>query len=394
VKFDFYSLLIPKKLRDGNPDEPKLRSAMGRFAGWASIYVNLILFIAKLVAGLMIKSIALIADAVHSLSDVATSIIVIVGYKISDKPADAEHPYGHQRAEYIATLIISILLCVAGLEFIREAVKRFQNPQVSRVGIGILVFIVFTILVKYALGKFADKIAKRIHSGAVKADSLHHYTDALSSVLVLIAVWGSDFGYKRLDGVGGILVGIILIWAGYSIAREAADLLLGKPPTPEMVREIRKTCRSIKNVLNAHDIAVHSYGNRKFIGVHVEVDQKKSSTIAHEIADHVEDTLRRKFDAYSMIHVDPVDMESEDVKKANAILDRIVSDSAEIKEYHDLRLVKKPGYQLVIFDLVPIDPVNKRCEDFNECEELKRALREAFPGCEVHVTIDPVYVFN
>jgi cation diffusion facilitator family transporter len=392
-RFLFY-WMIPKTLKQADSKMSTVRASYGRLEGWISILSNFLLFLSKLVVGFLINSIALIADSVHSLSDVLTSVIVIVGFKISEKPADTEHPFGHQRAEYIASLIISILLIVAGIEFIKTAYGRLTDPQLETVTLSILIFILFTILLKAWLWAFSRYIGKLVNSQMLLADAVHHLTDSISSILVLIAIVGARCGYPFLDGVGGIAVGIILIWAGFNIAREAADSLMGKPPTSELIAEIQSVCLTVDNVINTHDIVVHSYGEQKFISVHVEVDQKKSSLSAHSIGDQVETRLNEKFSAYVTAHVDPVDIDSEEVRRASEIIKNIVAQSSAIKDFHDLRFVKKANQKFLIFDLVPSSPDFKKGSDFQEFPELDKQLREAFPEINIKVNVDPVYIFN
>lgn len=394
MKSFLFNWIIPRSLHSKDVQISTVRAQYGRIGGWVSIIANIFLFVAKIIVGLMINSIALIADSIHSLSDVSTSVIVIIGYRISEKPADREHPFGHQRAEYVATLIIAVLLAVAGVEFIRSAVLRLHNPGITTVTYGVLLFIFLTVVVKAWLGELAKYIGKLIDSQMLRADALHHYTDSISSILVLLAIGGSKLGYTFLDGVGGILVGVLLIFAGVKIAREAVDTLIGKPPTPELVHKIQQICHSVDNVLNSHDIVVHSYGNQIFISTHVEVDQKESSIIAHDIGDAVERMLAEQLDAYCTVHVDPVDIDSEDVKLANRIVRKIIEISDEISDFHDLRLINRPDHRLVIFDLVPINPGIKTHEDFKVCKQLNESLKNEFPNCEIKVNIDPIYTFN
>ncbi len=394
MKSFLFNWIIPRSLRSKDVRISTVRAQYGRIGGWVSIIANIFLFAAKLIVGLLINSIALIADSIHSLSDVSTSIIVIIGYRISEKPADREHPFGHQRAEYVATLIIAVLLAVAGVEFIRSAVLRLHNPGITTVTYSVLLFIFLTIVIKAWLGELAKYIGKLIDSQMLRADALHHYTDSISSILVLLAIGGSKLGYAFLDGVGGILVGFLLIYAGVKIAREAVDTLIGKPPTPELVHKIQQICHSVDNVLNSNDIVVHSYGNKKFISVHVEVDQKESSINAHDIGDAVERMLAEQLDAYCTVHVDPVDIDSEDVKLANRIVRKIIEISDEISDFHDLRLINRPDHRLVIFDLVPVNPGIKIHEDFKVFKQLNESLKKAFPNCEIKVDIDPIYTFN
>lgn len=311
-----------------------------------------------------------------------------------EKPADKEHPFGHQRAEYIATLIMAILLAVAGVEFIKASYSRLTEPQMSTVTVGVFVFIVLTILAKAWLGGFSAYLGKRIDSQALKADALHHYTDSISSILVLAAVVGAKFGYVWFDSLGGIAVGIMLIWAGFSIAKDSADSLMGKPPTPEVIDKIKKLCLSVKGVINTHDIVVHSYGDQRFISVHVEVDQDMSSLDSHEIGDRVENELKNRLKAYTTVHVDPIDTKSKEVKKANEVVAGLVKTSKDIREFHDLRLAKNGNSYVIIFDLVPEDRSIKHCDKLASCRKLKKELQTAFPDCEMKIEIDPFYTYN
>jgi len=389
-----YDWIIPKSLRKINTPKGEDRAGFGRLEGWVSIIANFLLFLSKLIVGLLVNSIALIADSIHSLSDVSTSVIVIIGYRISGKPADKEHPFGHERAEYITSLIIAIILGIAGFEFIKTSYHRLNNPQVQTITIGVIVFIILTILIKTWLGGFAKYIGQKIHSAALKAEALHHYTDTISSLMVLLAVIGSALGYPFLDGLGGIAVGLILIWAGFSIARDSADSLIGNPPSPEYVHQIHDICMSIDEVLNTHEIVVHSYGDNHFISLHVEVDQNLSSMETHNIGDKVKELLRNELNAYATVHVDPIDIHSKDVKKANKIVSEILSKSEQIKNFHDLRIIEQEEQSFIIFDIVPVSPKIKQCTDIKVCNKLRKRLKEVFPQHELQIEVDPVYSFN
>lgn len=394
MKRIFFRWVIPKSLRDGDPRESAIRHRYGIYTGWTSIAVNILLFITKAAVGLLINSIALLADSFHSLSDVATSVIVVAGYRIARKPADTQHPFGHQRAEYIAALIIAVLLIVAGIEFIRVSVERLSEPPLTRIHYLVLLFIVATILVKFWLGAFTKYTGRLIRSQALAADSLHHYTDSISSILVLIAIGGAKLGFPVLDGIGGIAVGILLIWAGFSIARDAADTLLGKPPAPQLIAKLHNLCQSIEGVLNVHDIIVHSYGDQRFISLHIEVDQKISSAASHDVAAEVEDRVTRELQAHTIAHVDPVDTDSGNVATARVIIERIVHQCPEIREYHDLRFVSHPDRQLIIFDLVPLKKDHEKIREQGCYQRLKRGLADAFPDHRIEINIDPLYIYN
>ncbi|MGC9365260.1 MAG: cation diffusion facilitator family transporter [Fidelibacterota bacterium] len=389
MKSPLFEWIVPRSLRR-NAD----RTAYGCLEGRVSIVVNFFLFAGKLIIGLLINSIALIADAVHSLSDVATSLIVILGYRISARPADREHPFGHQRAEYVATLIMAVLLVVAGIEFMKSSYGRLINPRLGVVHWGVLVFVFATILIKTWLGGFSAYLGRKIDSAALRADALHHYTDSVSSVLVLIAIFGAKLGYHFLDGAGGMAVGFLLIWAGISIARDAADTLVGKAPTREYIADIRKTCLSVENVHSIHDAVVHSYGDQKFISVHVEVDQENSSLRAHEIATKVEQLLAQRLNAYAIVHVDPVDLHSPTVERLRHLIAEFVRNSSAIREFHDLRVVTGTDRQKVFFDIVPVGEAVSRCEDLDDCQKLIHKIHRYYPQYEVQIHIDQIYAFN
>lgn len=389
-----YDWSVPKSLRSKNIGESSVRASYGRLEGWISILVNFLLFVAKLIIGLLINSIALIADSIHSLSDVSTSVIVLIGYRISEKPADQEHPFGHQRAEYVATLVIAVLLAVAGIEFGKSSYQRLAEPQLGVVTLGVLLFVVITILVKAWLGGFSAYIGKKIGSAALKADALHHYTDSVSSILVLIAIIGAKMGYTFLDGAGGMAVGIMLIWAGISIAKEAADSLMGIGPTQECISSIRDICMSVENVMNTHDMVVHSYGNQKFISVHVEVDQKNDSVRAHDIATKVEHRLAHELNAYTIVHVDPIDLDSPELRQLRKIIETFVQNSEEIREFHDLRMVVKENRSRIFFDIVPIRKDVAHCTEIDDCKKLKKRIEKHFPKHEITIYIDQMYTYN
>ena len=216
------------------------RNKIGIFQGWVSASVNLLLFIFKLFIGLITGAVSLIADAIHTLSDVITSLIVIWGFRQAKRPADIRHPYGHGRTEYVATLIISILLCVAGIEFIETAIDRIQNPVMIVSDWWMVLILGLTIVIKEITARYAKFLSSKIASGLLQADEWNHRQDAISSFLVMIALVAGNFGYPSIDGWVGFLVALILIYTGLDIARDSVDDLIGKPPEPSELETIRE----------------------------------------------------------------------------------------------------------------------------------------------------------
>ena len=375
-------------------DDTQVRPKLGQLEGWVSITVNLILFVSKLLVGLWINSIAVVADAFHSFSDVWTSVVVVLGYRLATKPGDQKHPYGHERIEYIATLIIAILLAVVGFEFVREAFNRFRNPVPVASTPIIWIFVIATIVIKWWLGDFSNKLGKIIKSDTLKADAFHHYSDAFSSVFVLLAVVGSAFNYPALDGIGGILVGLILIYGGYAVGKNPIDMLIGKPPEPELIHKIQQLVLEVSGVVNSHDLVVHSYGEQKFISIHIEVDQKKSMTRAHEISDAVEELLNRELQAHSVVHVDPVDLENPALQRLHRIIQDFIAGSSTIQAYHDLRIIQTKDRRRILFDIVATKPNIRRPAGFQEYRALKDLIRRDFQNYEIDIQIDQLYTYS
>jgi cation diffusion facilitator family transporter len=375
-------------------DDSRVRPKLGQLEGWISIVVNLILFISKLLVGLWINSIALIADAFHSFSDVWTSVIVILGYRLATKPGDQKHPYGHERIEYIAALIIAILLAIVGFEFVRQAFNSFRNPVPVTSTPIVWIFVVATIVIKWWIGDFSNKLGKIIKSDTLKADAFHHYSDAFSSAFVLLAVVGSALNYPALDGIGGILVGLILIYGGYAVGKNPIDMLIGKPPESELIHKIQELVTGVAGVVNSHDLVVHSYGEQKFISIHIEVDQKKSITRAHEISDAVEELLDRELRAHSVVHVDPVDLENPALQQLHRIIQDFIAGSSEIKAYHDLRIIQTKDRRRILFDIVAAKPNIRHPAGFQDYRVLKDLIRHDFQNYEIDIQIDQLYTYS
>ncbi len=242
-----------------NPELPKFRGNIGITQGWISIVANFIIFVLKLVFGFISNSIALIADAFHSLSDMASSGVVVFGFKMASKPADKEHPFGHGRAETIAALTISILIGFTGIEFIKTSITRFMNPNSIEVSWAVILVVLITIVLKEVLARLSYNLGDKINSSTLIADAIHHRSDMWSSVLVLSAFGGAWLGYPKIDAIMGLGVAGMMIQSAYAIARTAIDDLLGKPVDTETIKNIKEYAMQTPEVSNVHDIVVHSY---------------------------------------------------------------------------------------------------------------------------------------
>ena len=368
------------------------RTKIGVFQGWISVLVNSILFILKLVIGVMVGAVSVIADAVHTLSDVVSSIVVIWGFKQAEKPADVEHPYGHGRAEYIATLIIAILLCVAGIEFIEASIDRIQNPERVLAEWWMILILMVTIILKEITARYAEFLSSKIASGTLHADAWHHRIDAISSILVVAAMIAGKYGYSVVDGWAGLGVAFFLIYTGFEIAKDAVDDLIGKPPTSEEVEVIRQIVMSVDGVLGAHDIIIHSYGHDKFASVHVEIDADETTAVAHDISEEVEDKLEKAIGVEPTVHLDPVHPNDPLVQEVNKVLSLLRESDGRITDIHDVRIVNTENHHVILFGINIQIGISQK--EIVSCTlNLENKLKEKFNNYEINIKVSPLHRF-
>ncbi len=281
------------------------KKSLGYTEGFLSVVINTALFVLKIWAGSLIGSVAMVADAWHTLSDSLTSLVVVFGFWMAARPADKKHGFGHGRAESIASVVIGTLLAVVGISFLKESIVRLINRQsVTFATFAIVVFLVSVIL-KEALAQFAFWAGKKIHSKSLTADAWHHRSDAIASGLIVIgALLEKHFWW--MDGVLGIGVSLLILYAAYTIIRSAASYLMGESPTEHLEKQIRDTIQSAHPALNSlHHLHVHDYGEHMEITAHIKVPRKMSVEEAHAIATEAEDLLKKNFKAEITIHIEP-----------------------------------------------------------------------------------------
>lgn len=296
-----------------NTNDATVRASYGYLEGYTSIIGNFILFVCKLICGLWINSISLLADAFHTLSDVLTSVAVIIGFKISKKPGDEEHPFGHGRAEYIATFIVSILLIIVGIEFFKNSITKLLYPEPIEYNNVVFAVMLFSALAKEWLYSLAKHLGNKIDSNTLLADAWHHRSDAIASLLIGIALYGTKLGYANLDAILGIIVSFMIMYAGYEIIKESSNDILGKAPAKDFIEELKKVALTVEGTKNIHSIEVHQYGSKKYVNLHVEVEPYLTTLQSHDIADTVQNVLKNKFNVSALVHIDPLDVSSEDL---------------------------------------------------------------------------------
>jgi len=296
-----------------SPEKNLSRKRIGYLEAWVSIIGNVLLFLLKLLIGIAINSLSLIADAFHSLSDVLTSIVVLVGFKFGEKPADKEHPFGHGRIEIIATLIIAFLLIVVTYDIGKSAILRIISPQKVKFSSIAIIFMIASAGFKEWMASFSIFLGKKINASSLIADAWHHRSDAIASLLVGLGLIFMRFNLYLIDGILALGVAILIGWIAVRLIIISSSTLIGEAPDSELISKISQISLSVPGVINIHDIYVHDYNTNKIISLHVEVNDNLLADVAHEIATTVEEKIKEKTHAYNVTaHIDPKERKRKD----------------------------------------------------------------------------------
>ncbi len=279
----------------------------GYLEGVISIVINAALFVLKFWAGVVTGSIALTADAWHTLSDSISSIVVVIGVKLSSKKADKDHPFGHGRWEQIAALFIAFILAIIAFDFLKDSIARFMDHQATQFGTLAIVVTIISIIAKEALAQYAFYIARKTKNISIKADGWHHRTDALSSLVVLVGIFFAKY-FWWIDSILGIIISIMLFYATYEIAKEAIIKLLGEKPTPELIDKINTSVRNLYGKeLHLHHFHIHNYITSQELTFHIKLEGEISISNGHQIATEIENLIFEEYGITATIHVEPMD---------------------------------------------------------------------------------------
>ena len=391
----FTQWIIAKAIKDHQSvNDLKVRSRYGTLEGWTSIVINLLLFVVKIILGLSIKSVSLIADAVHTLADSGTSAVVIIGFKIARKPSDKEHPFGHGRMESVAALVVSVLLFMAGVELLEKSIHAIIKPHGSTAPTGVILVILATILIKELMARFSYQLGDIIDSQALKADALHHRSDVIATALVVVALIATRFDYNNIDGVMGVGVTLIIFYSAFSIAKEAIDPLLGEAPSKEEIKEIEILAKAHDGVLGVHDVILHKYGQASIISLHIEVSDSESAFKLHELAEQVEDKITQKIQAKVVVHVDPVNKDHPQYEQIAEAIKVIISEDNRVISFHDLRIVGcKANRCNVVFDIVLEQDADEQ-ETYDIIRLIKEKFKIEFPEMKAIIKAEPKYAYS
>lgn len=340
-----------------NVKEPKVAEKYGLLAGIVGILLNALLFVIKLLIAIISGSVSIISDAFNNLSDASSSIITLVGFKMSSKPADKEHPFGHQRIEYICAFIISAIILFIGVELAISSIEKIINPTEVGFSYVMLIILTLTIFIKLWMGLFYRKTAKRINSLTLKASYKDSINDVLAtSVVIGGLLFGKLFGLN-LDGYLGMLVSVYILISGVSIIKETINNLIGGTPDKELIDNVINEINKEENILGVHDVLYHSYGLGKvYMSLHAEMDSTFSLIKAHDLIDGLEKKLNKMYNIELVIHIDPVLLNDELLQRINSKLKAIIKNISDKLSYHELKIVNKKKQTNICFDLqVPYD---------------------------------------
>ena len=348
------SLLLRLFVKNHDDTEnPVVRGAYGKLAGAVGIVCNLLLFAGKLLAGILSGSVAVTADAVNNLSDASSSLVTLLGFKLAERPADEEHPYGHARIEYISGLVVAALILLIGAELAKSSFSKILHPETVEFSLLTLGVLVGSILVKLWMALFCRKLGRRIDSTTLLATSADSRNDVISTAAVLVGCLVGYFFDVKLDGYIGMAVALFIIWSGCSIAKDTISPLLGEQASGELVRNISDLILSHEKILGIHDLMVHDYGpGNCFASVHAEMDSAEDPLTCHDIIDDIERDALRELRVHLVIHYDPIITDDEELNAARALVEQEIRSIDESLSLHDFRMVRGPGHTNLIFDLV------------------------------------------
>lgn len=334
------------------PDHHQNRTRLGMLAGWTGALLSILLAVTKGWLGLVSGSVSLIADATNNLTDVASSLVIALGFQWSRKPRDEKHPFGHGRIEAVATLVLAIALILVGIEVAQSGIFRLIHPKPIEAPGWLLVTVGVTVAIKIWMAVFARRLAALTRSRTLAADAWNHTFDIVCTLMVVAALISARMEWGALDGWMAIGVGGFILYTGIAYAREAIDVLLGEKPDPQTVRNIYKTVMGVEGVLGAHDIMVHQYGDVHMVSFHIEVDAKMSLVDAHNISELAEEAVETQLGWRAVAHADPVDRSHPLFDELNLVLKQYIAAEPRLVDVHDLRAEGDCAPFKVSFDLV------------------------------------------
>ena len=370
---------------------PLIRQAYGTLCSFLGIFLNIILFAIKFLAGMLTGSIAVTADSFNNLGDAGSSVITLIGFRLSSQKPDPDHPFGHGRFEYISGLFVSVAIILMGFELAKSSFAKILSPEEIDGSILATVILLISVLAKLYMAFYNRSVAKKISSTSMMATSADSLSDAISTFVVLCVTLVSPYLPFSIDGYAGLLVALFILWTGFNSVKETISPLLGQPPEGEFVEKVERMVLSYDEVASIHDLVVHDYGpGRLMISLHAEVPSSMNIMIAHDVIDNIERNVSEELGCHCVIHMDPIDVDDD---FTNSLRISVASLAAEIDKritIHDFRCVKGPSHTNLIFDAVI--PFECKMADTEFKDRMSVLVKQIDPNYNCVILIDKSYV--
>lgn len=370
-----------------NIDDTAVRTQYGVLSSFVGIACNILLFAVKLTIGLLLHSIAVMADAFNNLSDAASSVISYIGVKMAEKPADKEHPFGHGRIEYIAAFIVAFIVIQVGFSFLKSSIGKIRNPEDIAFQPVPFCFLILSVGVKLWMGMFNRKLGKRIDSKVMLAAAADSLGDVITTSATILSILICAFSGFNVDAYAGIIVSLIVMWAGFCIAKDTLEPLIGEAIDPFLYEKITELVESYEGIEGTHDLIVHNYGpNQSMASIHAEVPKDVDIEVSHEIIDKIEREVSKELDILLVIHMDPLEVNDERVLAVKEELNQVLMEIDPKLNFHDFRMVCGERQTNLIFDMVVPYEYDESCQNellhkvMQKMEEVNHTYR-----CVIHI---------
>ena len=373
-------------------EDVQVRTSYGVLSSIVGIFCNVLLFAAKFLIGALMHSISVMADGFNNLSDAASSIISFVGVKMAEKPADEEHPFGHGRIEYIAALVVAFLVIEVGLSFLKSSIGKLKNPEEITFELVPFLILVLSIGVKLWLAYFNRKLGKKIDSKVMLATAADSMGDVITTSATILSILVCTFTGFNIDAIAGLVVSLIVMWAGVGIAKDTLEPLIGQAADPELAAKIKQEVESYEGIAGTHDLIVHNYGpNRSMASIHAEVPRDVDIEASHEIIDRIEREVSKKLGIFLVIHMDPVEVRDDRVLAVKETLEKVVKDLDPETTFHDFRMVWGEKRINLIFDvLVPFSYDKEKQKNLEK--QIARCMSEVDSRYQCVITVEKSFV--
>lgn len=385
-------LLIKMFVKDkDNVENQQVRGKYAMLSSITGIIVNILLSVFKLIIGIFANSMSIISDALNNVSDAGSSIITMIGFKMSQKKVDKDHPWGHGRMEYVTAFFVDILIILVGFELLQSSIDKIIAPEMPTISNITIILLVVAILAKLWLFIFYRKIAKKIDSAAIKGTAYDSISDSISTAAVLVSALVAKFAGITIDGYVSLLVSLFILITGIKAIKETIDLLLGQKPDPEFVKSIEEFAIKYEGIEGIHDIMVHDYGpGRKIVSFHAEVPANSDICRAHDIIDQMEQDILDEFGCITTIHMDPIVVDNEEINLMKEVTTNIVKKINENYSIHDFRMTDGGERVNLIFDLVV--PTDEKVDKEELIGKIQRKIKEENEKYYAVIKVEHSYV--